>query len=177
METKEVKDMLQRYFNGESTNAEEKALQKYFQSGDVAEELKEYTGFFRGISDLSGAESGDLPDEQIMDFILENEPAEKPKTRRLWQAVTGIAASVILVIGGMLLYQQREQPFDDTFDNPEIAYAYAEQTLGYVSQKYNKGLEGLSEFDKLQTATQPMQQGVETVNEYMEAIEKMKNEQ
>lgn len=173
MKTKEIKQLLQRYFDCESTLAEERLLESYFQSGNVADELKEYTGFFSGISALAETERNEDLEDEIMDFILKNEPKEKPKTRWLWQAVTGIAASIIIVIGGVLFYQQENETVKDTFDNPEVAYAYAEQTLGYISAKYNKGLAGLANFDKLETATEPMQKGMKPVNEYLEMIEKM----
>jgi hypothetical protein len=176
METKKVKQLLQRYFNGESTLPEERLLEKYFQSGDVADELKEYTGFFIGISALAESGRDEELEGEILDFILKNETKEKPKTHFLWQMVTGIAASIIIVIGGLLFFQQSEEQFKDTFDNPELAYAYAEQTLGFVSAKYNKGMSGLANFDKLETATEPMQKGMKPVNEYMEIVEKIRKE-
>jgi hypothetical protein len=76
----------------------------------------------------------------------------------------------------LLFFQQSEEQFKDTFDNPELAYAYAEQTLGFVSAKYNKGMSGLANFDKLETATEPMQKGMKPVNEYMEIVEKIRKE-
>lgn len=176
METKEVKQLLQRYFNGESTLAEERLLESYFLSGDVAKELKEYTGFFGGISELTETGQDEELEGEIMDFILNNEPKEKQKSRWLWQMVTGIAASIIIVLGGILFYQQEKEPFKDTFDNPEMAYAYAEQTLGFVSAKYNKGLSALANFDKLKTAKEPLQKGIKPVNEYLGMIEKMSGE-
>ncbi|MGC9353483.1 MAG: hypothetical protein ACP5D9_06580 [Mariniphaga sp.] len=177
METKEIKQLLQRYFNGESTLAEERLLEKYFQSGDATDDLKEYTGFFKGVSELAETDRDEELENEIMDFIQKNEPEEKPKTRWLWQMVTGIAASVIIVVGGVLFYQHEKEPFEDTFDNPEVAYAYAEQTLSYISDKYNKGLAGLANFEKLETAAEPMQKGVKPVNEYLELIEKMSGDQ
>ena len=176
METKKVKQLLQRYFNGESALAEERLLESYFQSGDVADELKEYTGFFIGISALAESGRDEELEGEILDFILKNETKEKPKTHFLWQIVTGIAASIIIVIGGVLFYQQENETVKDTFDNPEVAYTYAEQTLGYISAKYNKGLAGLANFEKLETAMEPMQKGVKPVNEYMEMIEKIRKE-
>jgi hypothetical protein len=176
METKKVKQLLQRYFNGESTLTEEKLLESYFQSGAVVDDLKEYTGFFGGISELAEPGRDEELEGEIMDFILKNELKEKPKTRWIWQTVTGIAASIIIVIGGVLFYQHENDTVKDTFDNPEVAYAYAEQTLGYISAKYNKGLSALANFDKLETATEPLQKGVKPVNEYMRKIEKMSGE-
>ncbi len=173
METNKIAKLLQTYFNGESTIEEERALENYFKSGKVAEEFQEYTPFFNGISELANVSGVQNIEEEIMDFILENENREKTRYRWLWKTVTGIAASVIIILGGFLFYQQQQQPFKDTFDDPEEAYAYALQTLQYVSGKYNKGLAGLSGFYKLQKASQPIRKATAPVNEFYNALEKM----
>ena len=173
METKKITELLQNFFNGESTIEEERILETYFKSGNVAEELMEYAPFFNGISELATVADDRNIEEEVMNFILENENHEKTRYRRMWQTVTGIAASVIIVLGGFLFYQQQQKPFKDTFDDPKEAYAYAQQTLQFVSVKYNKGLAGLSGFEKLRKATQPIKKGVAPVNEFYNAIEKM----
>ena len=175
METEKITKLLHTFFNGESTAEEERALEIYFRSGDVAEEFKEYTPFFNGISELANIPDDHNIEEEVMDFILENENREKTRYRWLWQTATGIAASVIIVLGGFLFYQQQQKPFDDTFKDPDEAYVYAQQTLQFISGKYNKGLAGLSGFDKLQKATQPIKKGIAPVNEFYKAIEKMEN--
>lgn len=175
METGKIEKLLRNYFNGESTDKEERLLEKYFQSGNVAENLLEYTEFFKGIAELQSSADDSNIEEEVMDFILENEHKEKTKYRWLWQTVTGIAASVIIVLGGFLFYQQQQKPFADTFQNPEEAYAYAQQTLQFVSGKYNKGLAELSNFDKLGKATNPIKKGIAPVNEFYNAIEKIEN--
>ena len=102
METKEVKQLLQRYFNGESSDADEQQLEAYFRSEDVANELKEYTEFFGGIAELTSVNDDTALEEDIMDYILENEHREKTKFRKMWQTVTGVAATIIIVLGGFL---------------------------------------------------------------------------
>ena len=176
MKMKEVKYLLQRYFDGETSLEEEQKLEAYFQSGNVADELKQYTEFFGGISELTEVPGEVTIEEDVMDRILENEHEEKSKYRYLWRAVTGIAASVILVLGGFLIWEQQQKPYDDTFDNPEVAYAYAQQTMKYVAVKYTKGVEELSNFDKLETATEPLGKGIEPVSQFFEEIKKMSNE-
>lgn len=173
METSKIEKLLQNYFNGESTTEEEKLLESYFQSAFVDEKFKEYTEFFCGLSELSNTAANSNIEEEVMDFILENENRDKLKYRWLWKTVTGIAASVIIVLGGFLFYQQQQKPFEDTFKNPEEAYAYARQTLQFVSGKYNKGISGLAEFSKLQKATEPIKKGVAPVNEFYKSIEKL----
>ncbi len=174
MEKKKIKQLLQLYFNGESTLEDERKLEAYFGAGEVADELKEYAEFFGGISELAELADDPTIEEDIMDYILENEHQEKTKYRSMWKIVTGIAASVIIVLGGFLFYQQQnQQPFKDTFDDPEAAYAYAKQTMQYVSGKYSQGLAELSNFEKLQAATKPIQEGVKPVNEFFDDIKKM----
>jgi hypothetical protein len=175
METKEIKQLLQQYFNGESSFKEEGKLEAYFQSGNVADEFVKYMEFFGGISNLTSAVDDSTIEEDVMDFILENEHKEKTKYLTMWKMVTGIAASIIIVLGGFLFYQQKQKPFDDTFDNSEQAYAYAEQTLQFVTGKYNKGLAEFSNFEKLNTANKPINKGVARVNEFYEGIEKIKS--
>ena len=140
MKTWEIKQLLQQYFKGESSEEEEKILENYFNAGNVADELKEYAPYFSGITELSGKIGDNEIEDDIMNFILENENREKTKYRWMWKTVTGIAASIIIVLGGFLFYQQNQAPFKDTFSNPDEAYEYAQQTFEYVSSKYNKGL-------------------------------------
>lgn len=173
METSKIKDLLQKYFEGLTTQNDEELIESYFRSGNIDPELQEYKSFFDGLNELSGNGRNPKLESEIMDFILESEHREKAKYRWLWQTVTGVAASIIIVLGGFLYYQQ-QKTFDDTFKNPDEAYAYAQKTLGYVSGKYNKGLAALSKFDKLQKATEPVKKGLAPVNEFYQAIEKMK---
>ncbi len=172
MKTNDVKQLLQRYFNGESSDADEQKLEAYFIGDTVADELKEYKEFFGGITELTSIKNDLTLEEDIMDYILENEHREKTKFRRMWQTVTGVAATIIIVLGGFLFYQQKQQPYEDTFKDPEKAYEVAAHTLEFVSGKYNKGLSALADFDKLNEALKPLQKGVAPVNNVFEGIEK-----
>ena len=175
MKTTEIKQLLQIYFSGESSLEDERRLEAYFQSGNVAEELTEYAEFFGGISELTSAVDDSTIEEDVMDFILENEHKEKTRYLGMWKMVTGIAAAIIIVLGGFLFYQQQQKPFNDTFENPEQAYAYAQQTLQFVSGKYSKGFAEFSNFEKLQKANEPLKKGIAPVNEFYEGIERVKS--
>lgn len=177
MKTEEVKILLQHYFNGESTDTDERRLEAYFQSKDVDAEVAEYAEFFGGISELAALADDPTIEEDIMDYILENEQREKTRYRSMWKVVTGIAASVIVVLGGFLFYQEQQKPFHDTFKDPDKAYAYAELTLQFVSEKYNKGLVQLSNFDKLKKANEPIKKGTAPVLEFYKEIEKLESQQ
>ncbi len=173
MEAQEILRLLQRYFDGETTEAEEQQLYAYFQSGEVAEELAEYAEFFGGISELVRKADDPTIEDDVMDYILENEHRDKTKYLTMWKTVTGIAAAVIIALGGFLFYQEQQKPFDDTFKNPEEAYAYAAKTLQFVGSKYNEGLAHLAEFDKLRKGSEPVKKATEPVVEFYEGIEKI----
>lgn len=110
METTEVKQWLQRFFNGESSDWEEQQLKAYFQSGNVADELREYAEFFGGISELAATSGDSAIEEEVMNYILENENRDKKHYLRMWKTVTGIAASVIIVLGSVLFFEHQQKP-------------------------------------------------------------------
>ena len=176
METSKIKDLLQKYFEGQTSQNDEKLIESYFRSGDVDPELQEYKSFFDGLDELSGNGRNLQLESEIMDFILESEHKEKTRYRWLWQTVTGVAAAVIIVLGGFLFWQQQQKPVD-TFKNPQEAYVYAEKTLQFVSEKYNKGFASLSKFDKIQKVTEPVRKGVAPVNEFFKTLEKMNKQE
>ena len=173
MKTEEIKQLLQLYFDGRSSLDDERKLETYFTSGKVADSLQEYAEFFGGISEIAGTINDPAIEDDVMDYILENEHLEKTKFRTMWKIVTGVAASVIIVLGGFLFYQQQQKPYEDTFDDPEKAYEYAVQTLEYVSGKYNKGLANLSNFETINKAAEPLSKSVKPINKFYEGLEEL----
>ena len=162
MESQRIHILLQRYFEAETTLEEENELITYFTSGEVDEELKMYVPMFSGIRDISVEENANLNDE-LMDYILESEHKEKVKYRWMWKMVTGIAASVIVVMLSVNYYNSRTQ-WKDTFTDPQKAYAEASKTLDFVAGKYNKGLAQLKPMGKIENAIDPLNSGMSFLN-------------
>ncbi len=162
MESQKINILLQKYFDAETTIDEENELITYFTSGDVDETLKMYVPIFSGIKELSADENPNLGDD-LMDFILESEHKEKLKYRWMWQMVTGVAASVILVMLAVNFYSDRNQ-WKDTYTNPDQAYVEASKTLDFVAEKYNKGLAQLGPIGKIESAVNPLNSGMKTLN-------------
>jgi len=162
MESQKIHILLQKYFDAETTLDEENELITYFSSGEVDETLKMYVPMFSGIKELSVDEDLNLGDD-LMNFILESEHKEKLKYRWMWQMVTGVAASVILVMLAVNFYGDRNQ-WKDTYSNPDQAYAEASKTLNFVAGKYNKGLAQLRPIGRIETAVNPLNSGMKTLN-------------
>jgi hypothetical protein len=162
MESQRITILLQKYFEAETTLEEENELITYFTSGEVDEDLKIYIPMFSGIRNISVEENADLSDE-LMDYILESEHKEKVKYRWMWKMVTGIAASVIVVMLSVNYYNSRTQ-WKDTFTDPEKAYAEASKTLDFVAGKYNQGLAQLRPIGKIESAVNPFNSGMKKLN-------------
>lgn len=173
MESQKIHTLLQKYFDAETTIDEENDLITYFSSGMVDESLKMYVPMFSGMKELSEEKHADLS-EDLMNFILESEHKEKLRYRWMWQVVTGIAASVILVMLAVNFYDSKYE-YKDTFSDPKQAYAEACKTLEYVAGKYNKGLAQLKPIGKIDDAVSPLKSGVSKVNKGFRQIDEIKN--
>jgi len=160
--------LLQKYFEAETNLAEENELITYFTSGEVDENLKMYVPLFSGMKELLADENPELG-EELMNYILESEHKEKVKYRWMWQMVTGVAASVILVMLAVNYYSVKNQ-WKDTYSDPQQAYAEASKTLEFVAAKYNKGLASLSPVGKLDEATASFQTGISKLNKGFEHL-------
>ena len=161
MESQRIQILLQKYFEAETTLSEENELITYFTSGEVSENLKMYVPMFSEMKQLSEDENSDLGDD-LMNYILESEHKEKLRYRWMWQVVTGVAASVILVLLAVNFYSNQNQ-WNDTFTDPDQAYAEATKTLEFVAGKYNKGLAQLKPIEKMEDAAIPFFSGMEAL--------------
>ena len=83
-----IEEYIRRFMEGETTNAEEQAIYRFFRTEEVPEHLKPYTEMF------TWYEEG-MPEEEL----------SKPKTQPLWKRIplefwsTGIAAMLVVGIG------------------------------------------------------------------------------
>jgi len=60
-----MKELIEKYFNGETSNAEEKEIYNYFLSGNIDPELKEYERYFRGMAALKTHAKEIAMDEEV----------------------------------------------------------------------------------------------------------------
>ena len=83
-----IEEYIRRFMEGETTNAEEQAIYRFFRTEEVPEHLKPYTEMF------AWYEEG-MPEEEL----------SKPKAQALWKRIpleiwsTGIAAMLVVGIG------------------------------------------------------------------------------
>lgn len=125
----QVRALLERYFNAETSLEEESMLRDYFSREDVPADLLPWRELFCQETECV---LGDDFDARILEAIVDEAPVVKAReitlTRRLMPLFKAAAAiAIILTIGGAL-----QAPFDNTWNTPED-YASYQQPLDSVA--------------------------------------------
>lgn len=148
MDTDKIRQLLDRYYDGQTNEREEQVLKDYFLQDDVPPQWATDQRLFR---QLYGA---DMPAINGLEQRLSRQIdgwncVEKTASRRTrtiglrW--IAGMAASLLLLFAiGLLVDRQQKQAQyavqQDTFDDPRDAYAETQKALMIFSKSINKGL-------------------------------------
>lgn len=130
MELDKIEQLLEKYFDAQTSIEEEKELKKYFSSSDVAQHLERYKPLF--------GYAIQARQEQFSAIL----PLKTNKRKSvIWISA---AASVIVLLGvSLFTYNHYNQPKSNdlgTFDDPEIAYKETQKALAMISEHVNIGI-------------------------------------
>lgn len=133
MELIKIEQLLEKYFDGLTTLAEEKELSAYFSSANVAPHLEQYRDMF-GYFKAARLET---PQHELKAL---------PKNRTInITAWLSVAASVVVLlgVGSYFMLQDRQPENLGTFDNPEVAYRETQKALALLSGHINQGAQSV----------------------------------
>jgi hypothetical protein len=135
MEFNKIEDLLEKYFQGETSIAEEKELKNYFSSPNVAQHLEQYKPMFGYFSQVKEQKS------------TQTIPLKTKKRNVAWLS---IAASVVVLLGVGTFYVSEKnaapavaQTELGTYDDPEEALAATQKALALLSSNVNVGIESV----------------------------------
>jgi hypothetical protein len=137
MESNKIEIILEKYFQGESTIAEENELKNYFSSSNVAQHLEQYKPLFGYFS-------------QVKEQRLTQEiPLQTKKRNVAWLSIAA-SAVILLGIGSYLYFNSTNNTVPvvtnsdlGTYDTPEEALAATQKALAMVSHNVNTGIESI----------------------------------
>jgi len=140
-----IEQLLNKFYEGNSTSEEERILTEYFLNEENTDERWEKDRqLFRALHESQidvPADVSEQLEKTIMQFDEPRKVQFRPKKLHYW--ISGIAATALLLIGlQFFTAQESHQPklLADTFSTPEEAALVASQTLAFVSEKLNQGL-------------------------------------
>ena len=156
MDYNNIRKLLDKYWEGESSLQEESQLRSFFAGDNIPEDLKAYQPLFQF---FQLEQDKNLNEDFDQRLIQELTSAEKPapKVRRLPYFLMRVAAVGILLISIYFVGQQWSDSSHTTVAEteemtPEEVYAQTKEALLLVSTKLNKGTsvanDGMSKMNK-----------------------------
>lgn len=133
MEFNKMETLLEKYFEGETSIAEDNELKNYFFSSSVAPHLEQYKPLF-GYFTEAGKEN-----------FEKDIPLIPKKKKTAWLS---IAASIAVLLGaGTYVYfntnEVKENNELGTYENPKEALEATQKALAMLSSNVNAGVEGI----------------------------------
>ena len=133
MELDKIEIILEKYFDGETSIAEEKELKDYFTSSNVAQHLEQYQPLFGYFSQAK--------QEQYKAVV----PLKTEK--RIIASWISIAAAVVVLLGvgtfTFMNYNVKKSQDYGTYDDPEVAFRETQKALALISEHVNTGIESV----------------------------------
>ncbi|MCX6286570.1 MAG: hypothetical protein NTY96_05600 [Bacteroidetes bacterium] len=170
MNIKEIEGLLKRYYEGETTLAEEKLLKEFFSGDHVPEHLLPYQPMFRFFTHEATLTLTEENQEKSLNRRIEQYREETsivrthPGKKRLYY-LSGIAAGLLILISLVFVIRNEAgKRQHDELANPsaELAYTQARQALIMVSVGLNTGIDAAQRFKTLDNAMAQIQR----INKY-----------
>jgi hypothetical protein len=140
MELDRIENLLEKYFQAETTKAEEQELKVYFSSNKVAQHLEQYQSIFCYFTQSKTAKS--------------NTRLVLPKQNKFKKYNLSIAATVLVLIGigGYIWkYNKANEPKSiSEINNPEVAFRETQKALALISEHLNTGIKSVQYLDNYQ---------------------------
>ncbi|TRZ43650.1 hypothetical protein [Robertkochia solimangrovi] len=131
-----IEALLEKYFEADTSIAEEKVLQDYFNSDEVAPHLEQYASMFQFFK-ISG--------EERSTRAIPLKPGRKVYLLK-WISVAAVAA---LLVGIFINQPSQTDSLQANYTQEELESA--QMALAIFSENFNKGTQGMSylkEFEK-----------------------------
>jgi hypothetical protein len=140
MDSKQLEQLLEKYWNCETSLEEEKQLRKYFR-GEVPENLKETADLFRYFEKQQAhAVEGSDFDAGVIKKIKQQQPQGKSVSMVNFAR---IAAGLLVVITATYFVRQEVRKayppeIVDTYSDPKLALEETKKALMMISKGFNK---------------------------------------
>ena len=155
------KQLIEKYWAGDTSIAEEKALKTYFNGAIISEDLKEYAPIFQYLR-TTKKETLERP---IEDFLRTKQKVMPLKVYAKRFSYRRIAAAILILIFAGIGFQKLQAPSkaermanywaSKEIKDPKEAFAKTKAALLIVSRKLNNGTEAaLKQVSKMQQVGQ-----------------------
>jgi hypothetical protein len=151
MNIRPINQLIDKYFDGNTSIAEERQLRNFFLKEDVPGNLLPLKDYFVYLNTEKNTDKlDDNFDAKILDEISNGKRKELSTYRKLYVYIaSGVAACVLIVIG---LFNFIGPGINQ--NDIETAYAQTQKALIFVSSKLNQGMDKTKNMGKLNETLQ-----------------------
>lgn len=142
MELARIENLLEKYFEAETSIQEEATLQEYFAQDEVPEHLQQYKEMFNFFNNSS------------LETSNRTIQLKKETKRAISIKWLSIAAMLVFFIGIYSVYQKNETEKEEA----RLAYMETQKALELISQSLNKGTGAIAHLDNFNKGTDAMAQ-------------------
>lgn len=156
MTTKEIEELLQRYYEGLTTLEEENQLKNYFSGDAIPKHLQPLAEQFRFFDHASKEEINNPSfEEDFFEKVLEKD--HKSKVRNLTPIYYSLstAAAVLLFVGVYFMFKgetRTDLTKTSIISSNEVSYLQTKEILMNVSLAFNKGVDEIKHLQKFEGA-------------------------
>ena len=160
MGSNQVKELLEKYWNCETSLEEEQRLRAYFQR-EVPAEMSDTAELFRYFEKQQHTTvSGNSFDEEVKRKIKAQRPAGK--SAKMYFNYARIAAGLVVVVAaGYFVRQEVRKAYppnvEDTFSDPRVALEETKKALMMISNSFNKAHKDVGKIVMFNEAEQKIQ--------------------
>ena len=146
MNSQQIEKLLEKYFYGDTSLEEEKHLRDFFAKDIIPKHLLSLKPQFEYFSKEKKKNFlDDFFDEKILETIEKEKIISiKRKRRNYIYIISGVAASILVIVSLFIQFNSVTNKFQNTFNDPQLAYAETQKALLFVSEKLNIGIQPVS---------------------------------
>ena len=140
MDSSKLQQLLQKYWDGETTLEEELWLKDYFRTNDAPDELRDVAAMFRYFDQTKQNNLNDITfDRSLIEKV--SGQAKQGRVRSLASNSMRIAAGVIVVMAATWfikteIRKSTPQEVVDTYDDPKLAFEETKKALMMISKSF-----------------------------------------
>lgn len=159
MELTNIRELVEKYWNGDTSLEEEELLRQYMNRDDVPADLKKEAALFRYYQTQTRFRNLDAQFDQRLTRQIQRKEAPQWWTR--YRSVIRVAAAVaVIVVAGVLLKEEWSDTaptaavelVEDTYEDPRLAYEQTKEALLLLSTYMNEGTQHMEKLESFSEA-------------------------
>jgi len=154
--SREIGQLLEKYWNCETSLEDEQLLRNYFNGPDVAEQMKDAAELFRFFEAERKRSLEEEFDSSVMRVVKKTERKAKVVSMVRWVQVARIAAGVLVMVAATYFVRNeliKSNPAEiDTFSDPKQALEETKKALMMISKSFGKAKEGAGKINMFNEA-------------------------